>query len=79
MIVVPRQSKPNESTRDWRQKLKEMKPLNKFRLITHAHFFTLIKGEGAANLTSAAIAEFLNPASIIPLDYSKFMPIGGLN
>ena len=56
-----------------------MKPLNKFRLITHAHFFTLIKGEERDNPSNAAIKEFLNPASAIPLDYTKFMPIGGLN
>lgn len=56
-----------------------MKPLNKFRLITHANFFTLIKEGRRDNPSNEAIKEFLNPASAIPLDYTKFMPIGGLN
>ena len=56
-----------------------MKPLNKFHLISDAQFFTLIKEERFENLSREAIREFFNPKSNIPLDYTRFMPIHGLN
>lgn len=64
-----------------------MKPLNKFRLLTNAPFYLLIRNENDSSISIDQVKKFfhldaeavLKGKAPLSLSHNSFMPMGGLN